>query len=111
MKRIIGALAVCALLAGCGVTEWSGEARFKVDGITPDSDLVSGAKWPGFVGLDLVGEWPDGAMDFTVATAKLTDVPPDVKDGETLICSVKQRDESKFDDAEPVSTFGPCRRP
>jgi hypothetical protein len=69
VKWIVGALAVCLLLSGCGVTEWSGEARFEVTSVTAD-----------------------------------------VAVGDKLVCGIRQRDESKFDDAAAVSHFAPCRR-
>jgi hypothetical protein len=111
LKACVAVLAAGALLVGCGGSEWSGQVRFKVTDIKPDETLVSGAKWPGRVSLDLDQEQPDGLAPITTAWAKLTDVPAGTAVGDVLVCTVRERDDSKFDDAEPVQEFGPCEKP
>ena len=110
LKACLAVLAVGTLLVGCGSSEWSGQVRFKVSEIKPDETLVNGATWPGRVSLDLDQDQPDGAAPITVAWAKLTDVPSGTAVGDVLVCTVKQRDDSKLDDAEPVQNVGPCKQ-
>ncbi|WP_033436430.1 hypothetical protein [Saccharothrix sp. NRRL B-16314] len=111
LKACAVVLAVGTVLVGCGGSEWSGQVRFKVTEVKPDETLVSGATWPGRVSLDLDQEQPADAAPITAAWAKLTDVPSGTAIGDVLVCTVNERDDSKFDDAEPVREIGPCQKP
>lgn len=110
LKACVAVLAVGTLLAGCGGGEWSGDVRFEVTEVKPDETLVSGGTWPGRVSLRLAQDQPDGAAPITAPWAPLTEVPDGTAVGDALVCTVRQRDDSKLDDAEPAQTIGSCRK-
>lgn len=110
LKAVAAILAVGTVLAGCGSSEWEGDVRFKVTKVTKDEVLVSGQKWEGQLSLELAQDQPSGAAPITGGFVRLDEAPSGVEVGDTLVCKVKQRDESKFDDAEGVQSISSCRK-
>jgi hypothetical protein len=103
MRKLFLLLPVLLLLVGCS-SEWNGEVRFKVRRI---GEVTSGP----LISLDVDGEAPKGSYGLiTTGTAKPDQLPADIKPGELVVCQVRQYDDNGFDDVDPKTTVGPCRR-
>ncbi|NGY62124.1 hypothetical protein G7043_24640 [Lentzea sp. NEAU-D13] len=92
MRKIAAALLGCLVLAGCA-SDWQADLRFKVTELEekkghPDQP---GTMW---VHLDLIGEMPEDALErknFTGSGVPLDKVSGDVKVGDEVICTAKQK--------------------
>lgn len=102
MRKIIGVLAACLVLAGCGLGRWEGEIRFEVTSINTCysgySDVICATR----IYLDLAGNLPGGApgkSSFKGAFAEPDDFEDEQKArdevavGDEIICVGQEQSE------------------
>ncbi|PSL55074.1 hypothetical protein B0I31_10531 [Saccharothrix carnea] len=107
LKACLATLAVGTLLVGCS-SEWSGEVDFKVLKINPAYESMGETK-PSYVNLEIDQEQPGGIEQLSKNSADLDQFPEGIKVGDLVVCSVRQSDQSGFDQEGVQTVVGPCR--
>ncbi|MFJ6670751.1 hypothetical protein ACIQMJ_06540 [Actinosynnema sp. NPDC091369] len=107
LKACVAVLAVGTLLVGCS-SEWSGEVDFKVVKINPPYESMGETK-PSYVNLELDQDQPGGIERIDKKSADLDRFPEGIKVGDLVVCTVRQSDQSGFDQEGVRTEVGPCR--
>lgn len=108
--RILIALATPLLLvAACAYNE-EGDVRFKVTGIQPPYESM-GKMRPQYVTMDVDQDMKDSPLGLgTTQGAAKDQFPADIKVGDSVVCKVRRSDDNGFDDVDPNTTIGPCKK-
>ncbi|WP_447004753.1 hypothetical protein ACRAKI_35110 [Saccharothrix isguenensis] len=108
LKACVAVLAVGALLVGCGGREWSGDVDFEVVKINPAYESMGETK-PAYANLEIDQDQPGSVEQITKKAVDLDRLPDGIKAGDLVTCSVRQSDNSGFDQKGVQTDVGPCR--
>ncbi|MET9228653.1 hypothetical protein [Lentzea sp. NPDC003310] len=105
MRKLAMVVLGCLLLAGCAANWEDAEVRYKV--VSQENKSVTE-----YFNLELVGEAPKGALEPDQLKRKLvsTDRAEGAQVGDEVLCQVRQKKGSAFEDSNVSTSLLGCKK-
>jgi hypothetical protein len=105
MRKLAMVVLGCLLLTGCAANWESEEVRYKV--VSQEKQSVTE-----YFNLELVGDAPKGALDPDQLKRKIvsTDRAEGARVGDEVLCQIRQKKGSAFEDSNVSTSLLGCRK-